>query len=261
MKKYKLAFSTLGCPHWDFGRILSEALRMGYGSVELRGIGENLRLDSIPELKPENRQRTEAALKQAGISVCALDSSAAFADESGFESSLSEGMYAADAASELGIPYIRVFGDRIEGDERGCVKRVSDGISRLCSYSGGSVAVLLETHGDFNNIPAISKISELVADRSFGILWDVEHTHKAGTAPEKFIAEFLPLIRHVHLKDMDETGKLCLPGDGILHPREIAEMLVSAGYDGIFSLEWEKRWQPALAEPERAFERYAALMK
>ncbi len=62
------------------------------------------------------------------------------------------------------------------------------------------------------------------------------------------------------MKDIDRDGKLCLPGDGVIDPRTLGSLLDSIGYDGCVSLEWEKRWQPELAEPDEAFSRYVEWM-
>ena len=35
----KLCFSTIGCPDWRFGDIVSAAKDLGYSAIEIRGIG------------------------------------------------------------------------------------------------------------------------------------------------------------------------------------------------------------------------------
>jgi hypothetical protein len=37
-------------------------------------------------------------------------------------------------------------------------------------------------------------------------------------------------------------------------------MLHAGGYKGTLSFEWEKKWEPALEEPEVAFPRYVQLV-
>src|SRR5438876_584749 len=49
----KLAFSTLGCPHWELERIAEAARAYGYRAVELRAIGGDLDLLKRPELQKE----------------------------------------------------------------------------------------------------------------------------------------------------------------------------------------------------------------
>jgi hypothetical protein len=37
--------------------------------------------------------------------------------------------------------------------------------------------------------------------------------------------------------------------------------LVSGGYQGLYSFEWEKKWHPEIEEPEVAFPQYVETMK
>src|SRR3954468_23998696 len=49
-KKMKLpiAFSTLGCPAWDWAKVLEFAHQHGFSAIELRGLEGNLDLPSRP---------------------------------------------------------------------------------------------------------------------------------------------------------------------------------------------------------------------
>jgi len=38
----KLAFSTLGCPDWNWNEIYSMAHDLGYAGIEIRGLGEEI---------------------------------------------------------------------------------------------------------------------------------------------------------------------------------------------------------------------------
>jgi sugar phosphate isomerase/epimerase len=62
----------------------------------------------------------------------------------------------------------------------------------------------------------------------------------------------------VHIKDVLE-GKHVLPGDGELPIREIIEYMTARGYDGYFSLEWEKYWRRELPEIEEALDKLFSL--
>lgn len=257
----RLAFSTLGCPDWSFERILSEAAGLGFGAIELRGIGADIEIDSLPLLMKENRVCVRRALDEARIKLCALDCSASFDDESRLKRSLSEGRYAIEAASELEVPFIRIFGDRIIHNDDITMRNAACGIHQLCHEArGNGVTVLLETHGDFNTAERLTRMAELVDRPEFGILWDIEHTSKAGENARDFAQRLIALIKHIHLKDINSTGELCLPGDGVLNPAGIAKMLDDMGYNGLYSFEWEKRWHRELPEPEVAFARYADIM-
>ena len=43
-EKYPLAFSTLGCPDWDFKKITDFAEQHGYTGIELRGLKREIDL-------------------------------------------------------------------------------------------------------------------------------------------------------------------------------------------------------------------------
>ena len=68
-------------------------------------------------------------------------------------------------------------------------------------------------------------------------------------------------IRHVHLKDMLPDGTLVATGDGEIPLLPIIDRLLTDGYDGYFSLEWERKWKTYLAPIEEALVRYAELVE
>ena len=85
---------------------------------------------------------------------------------------------------------------------------------------------------------------------NFGLIWDIEHTHKTyGDSFSEFYDFARPLIRHVHIKDYSDTeNKLTLIGDGNVPIKKIVNRLLTNGYDGYLSLEWEKKWHPELPD-------------
>lgn len=54
--------------------------------------------------------------------------------------------------------------------------------------------------------------------------------------------------------------ELCLMGDGDLPLAAFFRVLREGGYDGYYTLEWEKKHHPELADPEVAFPRYVEFM-
>ena len=67
-------------------------------------------------------------------------------------------------------------------------------------------------------------------------------------------------VRHVHLKDVARVASPegrrgwvpRLPGRGEFDPARVLSALRARRYDRWVSFEWEKRWHPALEEPEVA---------
>ena len=64
-------------------------------------------------------------------------------------------------------------------------------------------------------------------------------------------------MKHTHVKDARPGSgpqwDLLLLGEGEVPAREVIELLAAKGYQGYLSVEWEKKWQPQLADPEVAF--------
>lgn len=269
----RLSFSTLGCPGWSFGQIIKNAHEMGYEAVELRGVGNQLRMEKLECLRPENRGALNCLLEKNQIKLCVAGTSVQFHDAEKYEEALEEGRLALKLCTELGIPFIRVFGNTFpEGEPREAVmRRVEEGISALCGYASSlrpsdPVQVLLEIHGDFNSLPVLGQLCDALKNEpGFGLIWDVYHSwlwHGENFLP--FYEALRSRIRHVHLKDCTlENGKpkLCLPGEGVLPLKAVVKRLQMDGYTGFYSFEWEKRWHPELPEPERALPQYVDFMR
>ncbi len=256
----KLCFSTLGCTERSLEDILSLANKYGMDALEVRGIEGVLDNSLIPEFKRESSESTVEAFKKAGIKPLVLGTSSSFHDVAKYDSAIEEGIRAVDIASRLGFFGVRVFGDFIVGDERECIRRVAEGVYTLCRYAEEKrVKVLLEVHGEFNTIERLAPIVERCKESaSFGLIWDVCHTRDTYPDWRIFYRAFDKYIAHVHLKDFKD-GRNVLPGDGILPLSEIACELSACGYDGYFSLEWEKKWHPELPIIEEALDRYIGL--
>ena len=70
----KISFSTLGCPRWSWREILATACDLGYGGVEVRGVGNDISVPSIPAFSDENIDRTKAELRRLNLMIPCLDS-------------------------------------------------------------------------------------------------------------------------------------------------------------------------------------------
>ena len=269
----KISFSTLGCPEWSFEQIIKSAREMGYEAVELRGVGNQLRMEELECLRTENRGALKSLLEKNQIRLCGAGTSVQFHDAQKVQEALEEGRLALRLCTELGIPFIRVFGNTFpEGEAREAVmRRVEEGIVSLCDYASSlrpraPVQVLLEVHGDFNSLPVLEPLCWAFKNEpAFGLIWDVYHSwlwHGDHFLP--FYGALRPFIRHVHIKDcVMEQGRprLCLPGEGVLPLKAVIGRLSQDGYEGFYSFEWEKRWHPELPEPERALPRYVDFMR
>jgi Sugar phosphate isomerases/epimerases len=169
-----------------------------------------------------------------------------------------------DLASALGVPYVRVFGNKyVAGVSRDAVlDHIAAGLRSLGDYAGPrNVVVLLETHGDFTDSPTLLELMRRSASPHAALLWDAHHTFAFGhEQPEATFAAFGTYVRHVHLKDSVPEGndrRYVLTGTGDVPVARQVATLVKSGYRGVYCFEWEKRWHPEIAEPEVAFPQFA----
>lgn len=68
-----------------------------------------------------------------------------------------------------------------------------------------------------------------------GSLWgvfDIKQARRSGYPYAMYIEEMAGSISHVHLSDVRENGKMCLPGRGVYDFAEILKRLKGAGFDG-----------------------------
>ncbi|MBE6595078.1 MAG: sugar phosphate isomerase/epimerase [Ruminococcaceae bacterium] len=257
----KWCFSTLGCTDRSLGEILALAHRYGIAAVEVRGIGGVLDNGEIADFAPENAPKTKEMLQGAGVMPLILGTSVSFHDKEKFAENLQAGKRDIEIAARLGFSAVRVFGNRIVGDEAECIGRVAEGVRALSLVAAPlGVSVLLEVHGDFNTVPRlISIIERCDGCENFGLIWDICHTHAIyGADWRRFYDALAPFIRHVHLKDI-KKGLHVLPGEGELPICEVIRTMQADGYEGCFSLEWEKHWHKELPEIEVALERLLQL--
>jgi len=263
-----LGFSTLGCPQWTWPQILDFAAGHRFAAVELRGILTNMDLTKVPELAPGHLDEAKRQLAARGLVVSCLGASAQMHDMDPVKhaAQLDDGRRFIDLAQALGAPYVRVFGNEYVKDvpRDQMLAHIAGALRELGDYAKGKgVTVLIESHGDFTDSPALLEILQKADSPSVALLWDAHHTFVAGKEqPEDTVRQLGRYIRHTHLKDSVPAGndrRYVLTGTGEVPVKRQIEALEKIGYKGFYSFEWEKRWHPEIEEPEVAFAQYASV--
>jgi sugar phosphate isomerase/epimerase len=268
----KLSFSTLGCPEWSWDHIVEQAAQCGYDGIEIRGVAGEMYVPRIAPFSPERLASTMADLAKRGLEIVSLDTSVKFHLADRRDEFLREGIETIDLARRMGVPYIRIQGDAFPDPaaREQTMEAIVDGFRELCDHAEGSgVMNLIEVHGDFNRTEPLREALERTGSDALGILWDIEHTHKVyGSAWRDFYESLRGAIRHVHIKDIrmadiapNGKPRHCLTGMGDIPIPSIVAALAEDGYDGYLSLEWEKKWNPWIEEPETAIPQYISSMK
>jgi sugar phosphate isomerase/epimerase len=262
-----LAFSTLGCPAWEWKKILEFAQANGFTAIELRGLLGNMDLPSRAEFAPAQiaESKRQVAAHALQISDLGCSSEMHTAEPAERAKQLADARRFIDLASALEVPYVRVFGNQIRGPREEVLARVVDGLHQLGEYGvPKGVTVILESHGEFVDSPTLKEVLTKADSKNVALLWDAHHTFVDGhEQPEHTVAELGPWIRHTHLKDSVPDGKgrkYVLTGTGDVPVERQVMALRNIGYRGYYCFEWEKVWHPDIQEPEVAFPDYARVM-
>jgi sugar phosphate isomerase/epimerase len=264
-----LAFSTLGCPAWEWKKILEFGSQHRFAAIELRGLEGNLDLPAHPIFAVERIEQTKREIRTSKLRIACVSSSANLhvADSEKRTRELADARRFIDLAAILGAPYVRVFGGKAESDHSPMPSeetktRVAAGLRELGKYAGPrNVTVLIESHDHFTASSTLKDVLREANSDHVGLLWDAHHTFATSTEdPEFTVRQLGPWIRHTHLKDSIGNGedrKYVLTGRGNVPIQRQIKALRSIGYKGFYCFEWEKLWHPDLLDPEIAIADFA----
>lgn len=270
--KIPLAFSTLGCPGWEWKKILDFATQHGFAAIELRGLEGKLDLPALPTFAPDRIEQTKKEIRASKLRIACVSSSAQLyvEDPEKREKQLSDARRFIDLASTLEAPYVRVFGGKAESDKSptpddATKARVAAGLSELGKYAGSrNVTVIIESHDHFTASATLKDVLRAANSEHVGLLWDAHHTFATSNEdPEFTVHQLGSWIRHTHLKDSVGSGedrKYVLTGRGNVPIQRQIEALRSIQYKGFYCFEWEKLWHPDIDDPEIAIADYARVV-
>ena len=259
----KLSFSTVGCPNWTWTEITSCAADLGFAGIELRGMGDDLSLRSVPVFQSGQIADTAERLRQKGLAISCVASNILLC---GPEPDGEEVRHTLELARDLGCRYIRVLGDEWghpnpDTDEKLVLQRL---ITLAPQAAGAGVTLLVETNGVWAESHKLKQLIEDVNSPNVQVLWDMHHPYRwFGEAPEATYANLGAAIKHIHIKDSVMAGKklqykMLTYGD--LPLAAMLTQLKRGGYDGYVSMEWVKRWNAELEEPGVAFAHFTYSM-
>jgi sugar phosphate isomerase/epimerase len=170
----------------------------------------------------------------------------------------------------FGTRFIRVFGGAIGATPRAQAIRQTGATLRTAAAiaADAGAQVVFETHDDWLNAAHVAAVLEEAQHPAAGVLWDVHHPYRTlGETPQETWRRLGRWIRYTHVKDSRRAAgaprgyQYCATGTGDIPLVEIVALLQAGGYDGWYTLEWEKQWLPELAEPEAAFPAYVQYMR
>ena len=273
-----LSASTLGAPGTSLHQVLRWLREAGVPGVELRLSSAEI---ADPALSRSQRQDLRAEIDDAGIVITGIASYVKVAAPTEDNVVVGALVGALDFAADLGAPAVRVFSgapvepgsylqrprllESAEEVEARAARRLN-AVAGFADESG--VLPVLETHDSHPTGTDIARILARV-NGPVGAVWDLMHPWRVGeelSATWDALAPWLAAGRgSVQVKDanLPESATPLLVGDGTLPTAQFGELLVSHGYSGSVTLEWEKAWHPeavplneALESAKRWFARY-----
>ena len=178
--------------------------------------------------------------KFGGIEICSVH-----AFSSNFEPQLfnpsrrvrGDGFYWLDqllrSAQMLGAKKYSFHGYISRNSDSANIEYVSSYLREICEFAARyGVDVCLENVSWCTyNRPGLFSEFKACCPQLSAVL-DVKQARRSGYPINAYIEDMSGAISHVHLSDVDENGKMCLPGKGVYNFEEIFKRLRGAGFDG-----------------------------
>jgi len=262
----KIAFSTLGCPDFDWPDIYTSAKDLGFDGIEMRGMGNDIFDIHARPFQDEQIPATVATLRRLRLEITCLSSGCALKYRERRERNIAELRDYIDLARKLSTPFVRVLGDEhAEPDGEVDDEVVADVLRELAPYAEeAGVTLLVETNGVYAHTDRLAALIASVASDSVAALWDMHHPYRfAGESPEQTVQNLGAFIKYTHIKDslmVDGKVEYRLMGEGDLPVDAIMRGLRSINYEGYVTLEWVKYYAPDMAEAGIVFPHFAHFM-
>jgi len=262
----KFAFSTLGCPDWNFGEMVSTAKDLALNAIEIRGIENEVFAPYAKPFTKEHIDKTIKLLSDKNLEISLLATSVCVGETSHIESAFGEATVYTDLAEKLGVKFIRIMITNKPQPEETDFEGAIVAFQRICDYAKGKgVIPLIETNGILAKSSKMKEFIEKTNRENCGVLWDIHHPYRFfnETADETFenIGEH---IKYVHVKDSileNDKVKYKMLGQGDVPVLEALKLLADNNYASFVTLEWVKRWYPDLEDAGIVFSHFSNYIK
>ncbi len=259
----KIVGHTMGTPEATLLGAIDLFASLGLDGIEIICADDyacGLRLESSAKELVELRQRaSEAGLIIAGLVPYTKDMNSP--SEAARRQAVVDLKRAVDIAVALDCPSIRVFGGHevSPAEQEAALGWLAESLREAGEYAiSAGLQLNIENHMDTMATSAEMTMAILRAVDlpNVGALYD--QANLTFMSQEDYITAIDrqgARIQHVHVKDFYWNGTeriAALLGEGIVPWGKIIKALKSLGYDGFYSLEYERRWFPAQLPPPAA---------
>ena len=249
-----LSFSTRGWPDLTWDEMIQTALDMGFTGIEVYNLPK---FDPMLEKGgPFHKHKVAATVRQLRdqkLTIPCFDTSVDLSESHACAEVLTELMRTAHNAH---VPYVAACA---LSDNEELVRRNLAQLVTAAEQTG--VSILIKTSGIYADTGRLRAMLESFASDDTGALWDMHHPYRDfGESADTTIKNLGAYVKHVHLRDSDDTGAYNLIGEGTLPVADMIRALGSINYDGFVSLEWKPEWMEDLQDREIIFPHFVNYM-
>ena len=243
----KLSFSTRGWSDFSWDEVVSLATDMGFGGIEVYNLPKcDPLVDRSGPFHKYQAAATVRQLKEQNLTIPCFDTSC---DLSADESAAAELRTLMEAARNARVKYVSAVA--LTDNEDLVRQNLSALLADACSFE---VTVLIKTSGIYADTARLRRLLDEFACDELAVLWDVHHPYRDfGESGDTTIKNLGDYVRHVHLRDSDDSGEYTIIGEGTAPIADFMLALSSVNYDGFISLEWKPEYLDDLQDPEVIF--------
>jgi len=262
----KFAFSTLGCPDWNFNEMVSTAKDLEFDAIEIRGIEKEVFAPYAKPFMKDHIEKTVKLLKDKNLEISLLATSACVGETAHIDSALGEATVYTDLAEKLGVKYIRIMITNKPQPEETDFEGAVIAYQRICDFAKDKgITPLIETNGILADSNKMKEFIIKTNRENSGVLWDVHHPYRYfDETVEETYENIGKYIKYVHVKDsVIENGavKYKMMGQGDVPVLKALTLLSENSYDSFVTLEWVKRWCPDLEDAGIVFSHFSNYIK
>ena len=250
----KLSFSTRGWSDLSWEQMQETARDMGFSGIEVYNLHKfHSLLDRSGPFHKYHTAATVRQLRELKLQISCFDSSCDISSQA----CQLEDLYALmEAAHNTQVPYVAACALTENEDT------VQQHLQKLLPRAEAlGVTLLLKTSGIYADTARLRRMMDSFACDQLAALWDVHHPYRdLGETGDTTIKNLGDYVRHVHLRDSDDTCAYQLIGEGSMPIADIMRALSSVNYDGFLSLEWKPEWMEELQDPEIIFPHFVNYM-
>lgn len=241
----KLSYTTLSVQDRTIGEAVEIASAHGLEGIELRGRGDS---HVSPESTFSYAAHVRELVREHKLAVPCLTAYTRFHQPTAaaVRAEVDRMMDMVRLAEFLEAPCLRVFmGPVLESVSLSQAGQIAiEGLQYASKRLENSpVRLVIETHDSAKDGRTLARILKDVPS-NIGVLLDIIHPWDMGEEIRKTWEMIGERIDHAHIKDISRTlenGRIYCPiGQGLLPVESTVRWLEGKGYQGFYSLEWEK---------------------